>query len=71
MLSFAKNPQFKITPYRNCELFVSVGQEDGRVRQEDGTYDSFPFAKTMTNLLLFVYELPPGKDRIDTYQVDA
>jgi hypothetical protein len=24
----------------------------------------------MTNSLLFVYELPPGKDRIDTYQVD-
>lgn len=28
---FAKNPQFRITPKNSCELFVSLGQFDGRV----------------------------------------
>lgn len=39
------------------------------MQQKDGSFDVFPFTKTMTNAILFVFELPPGKERIDTYQV--
>jgi hypothetical protein len=48
---FAKNPQFLFTSMKDCEVFVSLGQRDGRVgkiKNGELVFDKFPFKETMT-----------------------
>mmetsp|Transcript_26808 Transcript_26808/g.35850 ORF Transcript_26808/g.35850 Transcript_26808/m.35850 type:complete len:155 (+) Transcript_26808:960-1424(+) len=40
---FAKNPQFLFTADEDCELFVSLKQNDGREVSRDGKYSKYPF----------------------------
>jgi hypothetical protein len=39
------------------------------VRKADGSYDKYPFTKTMSNAILFIYELPPGQDKLTSMDV--
>ena len=65
---FAKNPQYLIAPERDCEMFVSLGQPDGRpVDPNTGAYSTYPFADRINSAWLGIFALPAGKNRVDTW----
>jgi len=64
---FAKNPQFIFQADENCEMFVSLQQSDGREKSADGKYSKYPFQDRIVSTMLFLFELPPGHDRLHEY----
>jgi hypothetical protein len=47
---------------------VSLGQFDGRVpdfEKKPPVYDVYPFRRTMTSAVLFIYELEAGAEKIE------
>ena len=57
-LRFAKQPQYQFYCEEDCELFISLSQEDGREKDENGTYAKYPFKERIIRTMLFVFELP-------------
>ena len=40
---FALNPQYVFMADEDCELFVSLQQNDGREKDPNGKYSKYPF----------------------------
>ena len=70
MIRFAENPQFLFAPTRDCELFVSMAQPDGRVKGTDGSYDTFPFKTRLNTAMLMLVQLPKGQEKMLKYVKD-
>lgn len=43
MERFADNPQYLLHSERDCELFLSLAQPDGRIVDKNGNYSRYPF----------------------------
>jgi len=56
-----------IVPTENCELFISLGQDDGRIIDEEGKYDNYPFPNRIVSTMIAVIKLKPGEDRAGGY----
>ena len=66
-IRFALNPQYLFAPQDDCELFVSLAQDDGRQQAPDGSYSKFPYKDRIQCALLAIFELEPGQDRLEKY----
>lgn len=70
--NYTYNPQYKIKPEVDIELFVSLSQNDGRLKckemQKNGGYDKYPFAEKVIWTQLSVFELHNAED--DDEQMD-
>ena len=60
---YGKNPQFVVKLEKTTELFLSLGQEDGRVKSKGE--DPFPFTKYIYPLSVSVFELKKGQKKIE------
>jgi len=67
MASWAKNPQFILEVTKPTNLFVSLGQYDGRL--DRGT--KFPFAEKINPCILFVMKLKKGEEKEGLKSYDA
>lgn len=64
---WAKNPQYLLDSECDFEIFISLGQVDGRAKRPDGRYLKFPYNEVIYPILFTVCKLPPGKDKLDTF----
>lgn len=65
---YAENPQYLVySPFSDFEIFVSLGQSDGRVKGDDGTYARYPFKERLISAHLAIYELPDGETKLNDY----
>ena len=55
------------TSKEEAEVFVSLAQEDGREKDSKGAYEKYPFKNRIIRTMLFVFELPAGKDSLTEY----
>lgn len=68
-IRYATNPQYLIQPMEeDIELFVSLGQNDGRLKGEDGTYCKYPFKERLVAGHLAIWELGPGETQLKKYE---
>lgn len=70
--NYAKNPQFLIDNTRkqftDLEIFVSLAQPDGRgMRDENGTPIQFPYKEIINPVILCIFKIPDGQDRLKSY----
>ena len=54
------------TADKDCELFVSLAQNDGR-EVRDGQYSKYPFKDRIVSTMLFLFELPDSLERLAEY----
>ena len=66
---YMKNPQFHLKLDKKTNLFLSLGQEDGRVKSRGE--EPFPFAKYIHPLSLTVFQLPNGQSRLKKFSGEA
>jgi len=45
----------------DIEIFVSLGQRDGRIKGEDGTYSKYPFKEKLITGHIAIWELEEGE----------
>jgi calpain, invertebrate len=67
-LRFANNPQYLVAPTEDTEMFISFTQPDGRVRDTDGSYSTFPYKDRIHMAMLLVMKLDENEDIIETYE---
>ena len=68
---YAKNPQYLVQPTESdIELFVSLGQNDGRMKGPDGDYEKYPFKSRLIAGDLTVWELEDGETQLKKYARD-
>jgi hypothetical protein len=67
---YGQNVQYLIEPMEDIDLFVSLCQNDGRLKQEgfgeDG-YARYPFAEHLIWTQMSIFELQKGQTRISTF----
>lgn len=70
-LRYAENPQYMIQPTEtDCEIFVSLGQNDGRLKTEDGQFYQYPFKEALIAGDLTIWQLDDGETKLMKYQRD-
>ena len=52
---WAKNPMFLVSPRKPCEVFISLAQPDGRMKQPNGEYLKFPYVELIHTACFTVY----------------
>lgn len=67
--SYLRNPQFIVQLQRKTHLFLSLGQEDGRVKSRGE--EPFPFAKFIHPLSLTVFQLGRGSRQLNSFDQRA
>ena len=67
MIRYASNPQFLIQPESDCEAFFSLGQHDGRLQREDGSYHKYPFKELLRACDLTIWQLGPNEKKLSKY----
>ena len=67
--NYLKNPQFIVTLERKTHLFLSLGQEDGRVKSRGE--EPFPFSRFIHPLSLTVFTLNRGQKQLNTFNTKA
>ena len=67
--NYLKNPQFLISLQKKTHLFLSLGQEDGRVKSKGE--EPFPFAKFIHPLSLTVFKLERGRKQLNSFDTKA
>lgn len=67
--SYLRNPQFVVSLKRKTHLFLSLGQEDGRVKSRGE--EPFPFAKFIHPLSLTVFRLERGTQQLNAFDANA
>jgi hypothetical protein len=67
--NYMKNSQFIVTLEKTTHLFLSLGQEDGRVKSKGE--DPFPFAKFIHPLSLTVFKLERGRKQLNKFDTRA
>lgn len=61
-IRYAKNPQYIVYPTcEDIEIFVSLGQRDGRIKGEDDTYSKYPFKEKLITAHVAIWELDEGE----------
>jgi len=57
--AYANNPQFLLTPQKDCEIVISLAQHGGRLPQIKGNnqkqYYDYPFAETLKYACLAIF----------------
>ncbi len=51
----------------DIEIFVSLGQSDGRIRGEDGSYSKYPFKEKLVTAHIAIWELEDGETMLKQY----
>lgn len=54
-------------PTEDIEIFVSLGQRDGRIKGEDGTYSKYPFKENLISAHIAIWELEDGETMLKQY----
>lgn len=55
---YATNPQYMLQPSEDCEVFLSLGQNDGRGKDEQsGEYEPYPFKTRLEAAHLAIWQL--------------
>ncbi|CDW83096.1 cysteine protease family c02 [Stylonychia lemnae] len=67
MQRWGKNPQYCISVEQDFEIFISLAQQDGRSKRDDGKYLKFPYSEIIHPILFTVLELPSNQRRMEQF----
>lgn len=64
---YATNPQFRLTPQKDCEIVVSLAQTGGRL-PVNNQYFPYPFAETLKYACLAIFKLGYGETVLNEFK---
>ena len=73
---YANNPQFLLTPQKDCEIVISLAQLGGRLpelrkdKPSGKQYYDYPFAETLKYACLAIFQLEHGQKTLNDFDTD-